>query len=126
MRERTSVASGPGSELSDDLETTMQKVSMAISIAAITLMLGGVADAVLLRMPMTLPGVSAQPLGLLGHPPEGTMSLAIMSAGLVLLALLPTLRVGMALALYIRRRHYQDALVALIVLLELLASMRAR
>jgi len=126
VSERTPVISGPASDVSADLEATMQKVSMAISITAITLMLGGVADALLLHMPLALPGVSAQPLELLGHPPEGTMSLAIMSAGIVLLALLPTVRVGMALALYARKRHYQDAVVALIVLLELLASMRAR
>ena len=48
-----------------------------------------------------------------------------MSAGIVLLALLPTARVLLALALYARQRSVLDALAGLVVLLELLTSMRA-
>ncbi|HRX04609.1 MAG TPA: DUF1634 domain-containing protein, partial [Anaerolineae bacterium] len=52
-------------------------------------------------------------------------ALAAMSGGILMLALLPVLRVLLALGIYARQRVLIDALAALVVLIELLISMRA-
>jgi hypothetical protein len=74
--------------------------------------------------PRSLPGGSVVPLPAFEHPFREPMSLVATSAGILLLAVLPSVRVLLALMLYAHQRGFQNALVALIVLLELIASTR--
>jgi uncharacterized membrane protein len=108
-----------------DLEATMQKVSLAVSLISLGLMVAGFADMVTNGASFSVPGNSVPPLSMFMRLSQVPASLAAMSAGIVLLALLPTARVLLALSLYFRRRDVLDGLVALIVFLELLLSMRA-
>jgi hypothetical protein len=111
-------------ERQDDLEARMQKVSLWVSVLAMGLMLAGFVGMLLGGLPKSLPGGSVLPLPALAHPTHAgaPVSLMAMSVGIVLLALLPTLRVVLALVLYAQRRGLLNAVVALVVLLELITS----
>lgn len=108
----------------DDFEVRMQKISLAVSFLAMGLMVAGYLDMVLRGFHSALPGRSVLPLTSLTHLTQAPADLAAMSAGILLLVLLPTTRVLLAGLLYARRRGFLNALVALLVLVELLASMR--
>ncbi len=113
------------SETTDDLEATMQRISLIVSLVGLGLMLAGFVDMLIIGASFSIPGGSVLPLPRLTHPSQVPISLAAMSAGIVLLALLPSLRVLLALWLYLRRHNILNTLVALIVFVELLLSMRA-
>ena len=108
----------------DDLEALMQKVSLVVSLVALGLMGFGLVDAWVHQASLILPGERALPLPVLVQLRAAPASLVAMSAGIVLLALLPTVRVLLALALYVRQRSILDTFTSLAVLLELLTSMR--
>jgi uncharacterized membrane protein len=108
----------------DGLEIRMQKISLAVSFLAMSLMVTGYLDMVLRGSHSVLPGRSVLPLASLTHLAQAPVDLVAMSAGILLLVLLPTTRVLLAALLYARRRGFLNALVALLVLVELLASMR--
>lgn len=112
-------------QTSSDLEIAMQWVSLVISMVGLGLMVAGFIDMLIVGASFSVPGGSVLALPRLTHPSQVPVSLAVMSAGIVLLALLPALRVLLALWLYLRRHNILNALVALIVFLELLLSMRA-
>jgi uncharacterized membrane protein len=106
----------------DDLEKRMQKVSLGVSLAGVGLMVAGFVDALVNKAPLSIPGGSVLPLSMFIRLSQVPASLVAMSAGIVLLALLPTLRVLLALWLYLRRRDMVNTLAALMVFLELLLS----
>ena len=106
------------------LEATMQKVSRIVSVLALGLMVVGFVDLLVSGTSVIMPGGSVLSLSLLARPGQEPISLVAMSAGIILLALLPSVRVLLALKLYVRQRDIVDILVALVVLLELLLSMR--
>ena len=110
-------------EPEDDLETKMRTISLAISLISLGLMGFGLADVLLHGASLSLPGMAAlSPLMLkTGQIPLG---LAAMSAGIVLLSLLPIVRVLLALSLYVQSRQLLNLLVALLVFIELLVSAR--
>lgn len=108
-----------------DLEGQMRKVSQVVSAAAVGLMLAGLLASIGAGSGLTLPGSSVMALHDLLKLPVHPLGLAAMSAGIILLALLPVVRVLLALALYTRRRAPVDAVAALVVFVELLVSMRA-
>jgi hypothetical protein len=103
----------------------MRRVSLIVSLIGLGLMLAGFLDMLISGASLSIPGGSVLPLPRFAHPSQVPMSLAAMSAGIVLLALLPSLRVLLALWLYLRRHSILNSLVALIVFVELLLSMRA-
>lgn len=103
----------------------MQKVSRIVSVIALGLMVVGFVDLLVSGTSVTIPGGSVLSLPTLAHPGQAPISLVAMSTGIILLALLPSVRVLLALRLYLRQRDVVDTLVALVVLLELLLSMRA-
>lgn len=108
----------------DLLETTMQRLSLVVSLGGLSLMVGGFVVKLLSGgIILPLPGISVLPLATLVHPSPGSVGLDMMSAGIVLLALLPTARVVLALWLYLQRWEVLNILAALTVLLELLLSM---
>jgi hypothetical protein len=112
-------------EIVDDFEGTMQRVSLIVSLIGLGLMIAGFVDMLVIGASYSIPGGSVLPLPKLSHVSQVPVSLAAMSGGIVLLALLPALRVFLALWLYLRRHSMLNALVALIVFVELLLSMRA-
>ena len=73
----------------------------------------------------SLPGLAVLPLPALVHPLQEPLSLDAMSAGIVLLALLPSARVLLALWLYARQRNLVNVLAALVVFLEFIWSIQA-
>ena len=103
----------------------MQRVSLIVSLIGLGLMIAGFVDMLVIGASHPIPGGSVLPLLKLSHVSQVPVSLAAMSEGIVLLALLPALRVFLALWLYLRRHSMLNALVALVVFLELLLSMRA-
>lgn len=108
-----------------DLEGQMRKVSQVVSAAAVGLMLAGLLASIGTGSGLALPGSSVMPLHDLLKLPVHPLGLAAMSAGILLLALLPVVRVLLALGLYTRQRAPVNALAALVVFVELLISMRA-
>jgi uncharacterized membrane protein len=108
----------------EDLEATTQRVSLSVSVVGLGLMLAGLVDMLIVGASFPLAGGSVLPLLKLLNPSQVPTSLVAMSTGIVLLALLPAIRVLLALWLYLRRHSILNTLVALIVLMELLLSMR--
>lgn len=107
----------------EEVEVAMKGASLAVSLVAVVLMLGGLLWLLSDEGLSFWPGSSVTPLPAFRHPQKVSTPLLAMSAGLVLLGLLPVLRVALALRIYARRRKFTDVVVALIVLLELLASL---
>jgi len=94
-----------------------------MSAVALALMVAGFIWFAVSKHEVTLPGQC----GLLptdwlaaGQAPPG---LVLMSAGMILLGLLPLVRVGLALAFYLRQRAVKDALAAAAVVVILFISM---
>lgn len=106
----------------DKLESLMQKLSLIISLVALGIMIGGLLGTLGSGTPVTA-ATATLPIADFHHIAQTPLWLATMSIGIVLLAILPCMRVAVALWLYIRRKKVLDTLVALIVLLELLLSM---
>lgn len=107
-----------------DLEAKMQKVSLVVSLMAVGLMIGGSVAMLLGGTDLSLPGGSVLAFSALVHSSRAPASQVAMSAGILLLALLPLVRVLLALAFYTRWRRTLNAFVAILVFLELLVSMR--
>ena len=107
---------------SGPFEAMMRKVSLIVSLAALGLMIGGLL-VTLADGPHLTSATVALPVSAFWHIAQAPPGLAAMSVGIILLALLPSVRVVLALWLYSRQRLGFDALVALVVLLELLLSM---
>ena len=106
------------------LENRMRRVSLVISLLGLGLMCFGLTDMLVGGDAFSLPGADALPLGSLMHFPSGPMGRMFASSGVILLGLLPAIRVILALSLYLRLKDGFSMLVAAIVLLELLLSIR--
>jgi uncharacterized membrane protein len=111
--------------LPTELEATMQKLALVVSLTGLSLMVSGFVIKLFIGMTWSLPGLAVLPLPALAHPLQEPLSLDAMSAGIVLLALLPSARVLLALWLYIRQRNLVNVLAALVVFLELIWSLHA-
>jgi uncharacterized membrane protein len=108
----------------DDAEKVMKKASLVVSLVGLGLMIIGFIGVLIDPAPLSVPGASVLPLPTLMHLSQSPASLVTMSVGIVLLALLPTVRVALALWYYIRRRDALNTVAALIVVIELLLSIR--
>lgn len=107
----------------EDIEAAMKKVSVIVSSVAGALMIGGLAYLVASGESLVVPGGPVFPFPRFLHPTTGDLGILAMSAGIVLLGLLPSVRVLLALGIYVRRRMVLDIVVAIIVVVELLGSM---
>jgi len=108
-----------------NLEKTMQIVSRVVSLLGLGLMVIGFADMILGGAKLSPPGLSALTLPKLANFTSRPFSTVTMSTGIILLAILPGIRVGLAFYGYLQQRKLVNSLVALIVLVELLISIRA-
>jgi uncharacterized membrane protein len=111
-------------EPQSELEARMQKISLVTSLVGLGLMAFGFADLIIRGDSLSIPGMTALSPLLIKPGTQMSLSLLAMSVGIVILALLPILRVLLALSLYIRNRQVLNVVVALIVFIELLASVR--
>jgi uncharacterized membrane protein len=111
-------------ETQSDLEAKMQKISLVTSLLGLGLMVFGFADLLIHGASLSIPGVTALAPLLVKSGMRIPLSLLTMSAGIVVLALLPILRVLLALSLYLRNRQVLNVIVALLVFIELLVSVR--
>lgn len=106
------------------LESHMRTVSRLVSILGLGLMAVGILDYLFSGTTLSIPGFSVLPLSGLFQPAGQPLSVLAMSAGILIFALLPMIRVFLALWTYLGRRVWLSALVALVVLIELLISVR--
>lgn len=102
----------------------MQKLSLATSLIALGLMLFGFVVMLIHGTSLSIPGVVALSLPMVKSGTRIPLGLAMMSAGIVILSLLPILRILLALSLYLRNRQVFNVVVALVVFVELLVSIR--
>ena len=108
----------------EGLEARMRKVSLVVSLLGLALMCYGFLDTLFSGTPFSLPGHAVLPLNDLLSFPTGSLGLVSMSAGVILLSMLPAIRVVLAIWLYVRSRDLLNTAGALVVFLELLASIR--
>jgi uncharacterized membrane protein len=109
-------------ESQSGLEARMQKLSVVISVIGLGLMVFGFADMLIHGASFAMPGMAALSPKAIGQGGRISLSLASMSAGIVILSLLPVLRVLLALSLYVQKRQVLNLLVAFLVFIELLVS----
>jgi uncharacterized membrane protein len=111
-------------ETQSDLEARMQKISLMTSLLGLGLMVFGFVDVLIHGASLSMPGMTTLSPLLVKSGTRIPLGLLTMSAGIVILALLPILRVLLALSLYLRNRQVLNAVAALIVFIELLVSAR--
>ncbi len=109
-------------EESLQLETLMRRIAAVVSFVAVGLMAVGFVDVALSTPIHQFPGPAAIPIGRLIHGTGVAWGLWAMSAGIVLLALLPLLRVLLALILFVKQRAWVNTMAGLVVFVELLMS----
>jgi hypothetical protein len=109
----------------DRLDSRMRHVSLVVSVIALALALVGFAQTVVGERTLSLPGEAAL---MLRHLPArsagGIESLVLMSAGILLLGLLPVIRILVSAWLYARSASWKDLLAALLVLGVMAFSIR--
>lgn len=108
--------------LVEALEGRMQKVSLAVSLLGLGLMAVGLGDNLINGANYFLPGPSALTFGNLINLRSESLGTFTVSLGVILLALIPGIRVIMALLLYLRLRDLFSICVTMAVLMELLTS----
>ncbi|MGQ9584146.1 MAG: DUF1634 domain-containing protein [Anaerolineae bacterium] len=108
-----------------DPNAWMRPTAIATSTVALALMLAGFLWLLVTSAPtpLTLPGESGVPPSAWIGAHSAHPGVVLMSAGMILLGLLPVVRVGLALMFYLTRRAGRDALAAIAVLVILLISM---
>jgi uncharacterized membrane protein len=104
-----------------DLDTRMRKFSQIISAIALGLMVIGFISVSTQHLPLS---TSVLPLSELFNFSQNPPGLVAMCLGIALLALLPALRVLLALILFIPKGVWVNILAAIMVLLELLFSLK--
>jgi uncharacterized membrane protein len=117
------VAAG-GPDESGDLEGTMKQVSLLLSLAGFGLMVAGLVLMLLEGATFASTEISALAPLPISDWAGVSPGLAVTSVGIILLALLPIVRVALALRLYWRGRNLRDAAATLVVFLELLLSIQ--
>jgi Protein of unknown function (DUF1634) len=106
------------------LEARMQKVSLVFSLAAFGLMIYGFTRSLIIADTFSFPGNPFPPLQQLILHPSLSLGETWMSAGVLLLGILPSVRVLLAFWLYFRSKNLWSTFIALVVFLELLLSVR--
>jgi uncharacterized membrane protein len=93
------------------------------ALFAVAVMFIGLADRLLQIVPVSFPGPSTISLEQIVHSPPSNTGLVMMSAGIIFFALIPSLRVLLGLNQFFQKHETVNLIVAMIVLLELTASM---
>ena len=106
----------------EDIETAMRSISLISSGIAVVLMVGGMIELWAFGNSADLSHVAVVPLRSLMRLQGGSAGVLALSAGVVLLALVPTFRVMLALGIYLRRNQIRNIAITIVVILELLIS----
>jgi uncharacterized membrane protein len=102
---------------------TERPISLLVSVIAMGLMVTGFVTSVLQGVPVNLASVAGTPLRAFLKPAQLATGPAAMSAGIILLSLLPSVRVLLACWRYIRDRDLRNLLVGIAVLAELFLAL---
>lgn len=108
----------------DRIEAGMKKISLVVSFISLMLMVAGFSLLLLNGETYTLPGMGTLPIMQFFSHPFKSMNSSMMSFGIVLLGLLPSVRILLAMWVYLASRDFKNVLVGLVVLLELMVSLR--
>ena len=109
---------------SDRIEKGMKRISLGVSLLSLMLMVSGFVLLFFSGNTYFLPGTPAFPMeSVLSWSPR-SLDLFLMSLGIILLGLVPAARLLLAIGAYLLGGDLQNVLVSLVVLLELLLSMR--
>lgn len=111
----------PPSPRRQNIHDQERRLAQIISVMGLGLMLAGFAGEWVTPGDPTLPGPPVVTWHSTG-PQNISPFLICMSAGILLFAVLPALRILLALRDYVRRQDWRNAIVALVVLLELFLS----
>jgi uncharacterized membrane protein len=111
-------------KLQSDMEAKMHKISLGTSLLGLGLMVFGFIYLVVQGGGLSMPGVAALSPRVFRTGAQISPSLLAMTAGIGVLALIPILRVLLALLIYLRNHQALNAGVALIVFIELIVSIR--
>lgn len=105
----------------EQLETATRTLSLVVSFLALALMLAGFLPVLAGYVTVAQGEAMLSPRGL-ANPAPLSWALWSMSLGILLLATLPVVRVGLTLVLFVSRRDGREVAVALLVLAELALS----
>ena len=106
------------------LDKLSQSISRYMSLTAIVLMGVGMGITFYSQRSLFLPGGPSLSLDALYHFGGQPAGLASMSLGILILAIIPISRVVIALGLYLHDHTWVSALIATLVILELVLSIR--
>jgi len=104
----------------DENEAMMHLSQVVFALASLLMIAGGIEIAV--TGGVRFPGTPAVPIMDLLRLSFSSTGLELMSLGIVLLAVLPSLRILVVITIYIKQRRWFDVLTALVVLLILLSG----
>lgn len=107
-----------------NIDAKMQKISLGTSLLGLGLMVFGFVDLLVHGAALSIPGMTALSPQMIHSGAQISPSLLAMTAGIAVLALIPILRVLLALLLYLRNRQVLNVVVALVVFIELIVSIR--
>jgi uncharacterized membrane protein len=99
-------------------------VSLVVSLVSLALMCFGLINMIFNGDSFSLPGIAAVAMHPLISLQPAPLGLSLASTGVLLLGLLPAIRVLLAVWLYMRSRNLFGTMVAVVVLLELMLSIR--
>jgi uncharacterized membrane protein len=107
-----------------NIDAKMQKISLGTSLLGLGLMVFGFVDLLVHGTALSIPGMAALSPQMIYSGAQISPSLLAMTAGIAVLALIPLLRVLLALGVYLWNRQVLNVVVALIVFIELVVSIR--
>lgn len=108
-----------------NVEARSKKIALVFSLIALGLMICGFAGSVA-NNGFSLPGCPVLPFSALGRLSLSSADMRCMSIGIILLATLPAVRVITALWRYFRAADMLNAVIALVILMELALSIWIR
>lgn len=108
----------------EDGSSISQRITQVVSLAGIGLMIAGFGLRLMMHVSSSMPGKATLPIPDLIKVNHEPISLIAMSLGIFVLLLVPSLRVLLAEWRFIRHRNVINILAALLVLLELVFSIR--
>jgi uncharacterized membrane protein len=106
------------------VEARMRRISLAVSLLGLGFMIYGFTRSLVNLGHFSVPGDPVIPLHELIVRPPQALGMTFMSTGIVFLGVLPAIRVLLAIWVYFRSREARSMIIGLVVLLELLLSIR--
>jgi hypothetical protein len=106
------------------IEKWMKRISLGVSLLSLAFMISGFVLFFFIENTDSLPGTPAMPLKSILFWSQRSLDLLLMSLGIVLLGLIPAVRLLLAVGAYLLSGDLRNVLIGLVVLLELLLSMR--